>query len=314
MKLLRHSLKETAGEAIMGNKLDHTAFIKVLLAVFLPVLALPHSGQQPTDDCVRTFIGVKGPFAFKSLFISEKGDRFTVGARGEISVTTANRQRTTRVAGNVDLRSSYFFSETTGYVVGVDGWISSTEDNGKTWIFHKSNSTRALNSIVCKQRSRCWAAGDSGTIVFTLDGISWTRAITNTKTDLISIFFISERKGFAGGVDGTLLRSMDGGHSWKPIDDLPSQISKTDGSLVGFWRAIYFYNDSFGCVSSPIAAVCTQDGGASWYLPDFPKETKGTLLVGLANFGKELKFVTSCAGDFITRDGGKTWFRDLGTS
>src|SRR5689334_879847 len=45
---------------------------------------------------------------------------------------------------------------------------------------------------------------------------AWTKQPAGTMAWLHSVFFIDANRGWAAGSKGTLLRTEDGGHTWKP--------------------------------------------------------------------------------------------------
>lgn len=70
-------------------------------------------------------------------------------------------------------------------------------------------------------------ADSTGQIFKTRDsGTTWTRQNSTTTNDLHSVYFISEDYGFAGGEYNTLLRTVDGGVTWKEQDQNFSYHSK----------------------------------------------------------------------------------------
>lgn len=70
----------------------------------------------------------------------------------------------------------YFFSPTTGYMVGYGGKIFFTNDTGKTWTQQISGTKQWLYSVEFIDSLSGWVSGDSGTILHTTDGGKlWTR-------------------------------------------------------------------------------------------------------------------------------------------
>ena len=270
------------------------------------VLLLPNLYVVIGQECVRTFQEVQGPFAFKNRFVSQQGNIYGVGI--ELSVVD-NSRNVSRfpIPGSWDLRATYFLDEHLGYVVGDKGTISVTRDGGRSWKLLDSTAKVDLNAINCVAANRCWAVGDSGTILFTNDGESWLQTRTLLEVDLFSVSFVSDRRGFAGGNDGKLYSSQDGGLTWQGVDRLPPQVApRTEFDSVT-WRSIQFFDEQFGCVSSEYHAVCTRDGGTTWFWPDFLENEKQGGLIGLAKIEKKAVFLGSCGTDFVTTNRGKSW-------
>lgn len=281
-------------------------FSKCLHLGLVTVLLFPTLYGVTGQECVRTLQEVQGPFAFKNRFVSQQGTIYGVG----VELSVVDKSRTVSlfpIPGTSELRSTYFFDEHLGYVVGGKGTILVTRDGGRSWKLLDSTIKVDLNAINCVAADRCWAVGASGTILYTIDGESWQRTRTSFEDDLFSVSFTSDQRGFAGGNDGKLYNSQDGGLTWQAVDRLPPQAAlRTEFDAVT-WRSIQFFDEQFGCASSEYHAVCTRDGGATWFWPAFLENEKIWGLIGLAKIERKAVFLGSCGRDFVTMDRGKSW-------
>lgn len=106
-----------------------------------------------------------------------------------------------------------FPSKDIGYVVG-DGIIIKTIDEGNAWITLITGlpSNISLYSIYCPNNNTCYAVGDSGTILKTINGgADWVNQNSVTTEKLNSIFFTDEDTGFIVGENGLILKTINGG-------------------------------------------------------------------------------------------------------
>lgn len=101
----------------------------------------------------------------------------------------------------------------------------------------------------------------------------WTKLNSKTLAWLQDIYFISEKKGWIAGSDGTFLETADGGESWR-------QAAKFTSDTI---RQVYFSDDQNGwllCERSvynrgsnfPSYILQTSDGGVSWDKLEFAKD------------------------------------------
>ena len=107
---------------------------------------------------------------------------------------------------NTKLNSVFFINRNVGWTVGAGGKILMTLNGGKFWHFQKSNVTQDLFDIAFINTGTGWAIGDNGVILKTTTaGNIWEPVQTSVRHKLEKIFFI-ERKGWAVGFGGTVLR------------------------------------------------------------------------------------------------------------
>lgn len=105
---------------------------------------------------------------------------------------------------------------------------------------------------------RLIAVGERGHILISEDsGNSWTQVETPTRTTLTGLFFIDGKNGWAVGHDQVILKTGDGGSSWR----LVYQDIEADSPLFD----IYFLDASHGyAVGAYGQFLETFDGGENW--------------------------------------------------
>jgi photosystem II stability/assembly factor-like uncharacterized protein len=146
--------------------------------------------------------------------------------------------------------------------VGSGGGIARSVDGGKIWDFHiwTGRSTDNLWGVSFSDGKVGWAVGNGGIIYKTLEGgkaKTWDRlsAPTGFHNDLYAVKAISSTHAVAVGVNGAILLTDDGGHTWT----LPG--TPTGFNLFG----VDFGTEKDGvAVGNHATILRTKDGGASW--------------------------------------------------
>ncbi len=115
-----------------------------------------------------------------------------------------------------------------GFVVGAEGNIIKTTDQGTTWIGPiYIETTNTLNGItyIDKNDNNIWILiGNNGLIYKTYDsGINWKNINSGVESNLVSIKFSDNKKiGIIVGEEGKILSSTDEGETWS-VYTYPSQ-------------------------------------------------------------------------------------------
>ena len=158
-----------------------------------------------------------------------------------------------------DLWSTFFIDDSTGWIVGSDGFIKKTTNASLDWIEQNSGTTLILKSVQFVDKNTGWICGESGLIMKTTDGgQNWIRQTSGTTNHLTDICFWDVRSGFAAGFSGTILKTTDGGSSW---------ISQPSGTLsniydIDFVDALTGY--AVGGEYGAYTILKTTDGGSNW--------------------------------------------------
>ncbi len=131
----------------------------------------------------------------------------------------------------------------------------------------------------------------------------WSKATSPTQVDLYAVSMATESKAWAVGAKGTILKTEDGGATWK----------SQDAGLTEDLYAVSFVDGKHGWVGGVKGLVyATKDGGKTW--------TKSTTNItgsirGLQFINDELGFAVGDNFTFLsTRDAGKTWQARSGSS
>jgi photosystem II stability/assembly factor-like uncharacterized protein len=168
----------------------------------------------------------KNSRAIFSMGFSDGANGIAVGAgsygsRGSISVTSDSGKTWTIPVQDAayGLLSIYSIDSKTAVCVGQNGSILRTADSGKSWNEMSSGTSEYLISVFFLSPNMGFASGDKGTILKTIDGgFHWSAIKTNYTDQITSLYFLDDMTGFAaGGGPGGILKTEDGGESWKKI-------------------------------------------------------------------------------------------------
>jgi photosystem II stability/assembly factor-like uncharacterized protein len=267
-----------------------------------------------------------------------------------------------------------FPTPSTGYVADARGYLYKTEDGGVTWARIHEIATRWFLEVLAFPTATTGFVGSRDCLVKTVDGgatwqritnpvqglpfgqylrltsdgqlptaRNWYNAITEDGRflDLIGVCFISAAEGYVAGMDGSLLRSLDGGWTWSEIhvavsvglrsvafrDPETAIVAGGRGTILMVGRndraarAVYGPTDEeldHVCFASRLrgfavgqqgALVATADGGETW--SSRPSGTQAWL--HRVSFFDEAHGIIVGAGGVVLRtdDGGATWTKAI---
>ena len=220
-----------------------------------------------------------------------------------LSISTTNAQWVLQNNNLQDyiLRGINFISADIGFIVGSNGIILKTNDEGETWVTKNSGTTEWLNAVFFTDINNGIAVGENGTILNTYDGGEvWNLKPNGTLAALFNVSFIDNNNGFIVGTWGTLLKTTDGGNSW---------ISKNLGQLGWQLRdiSIIDQNNAFIVGNADTASLIlnTKDGGDTW---TYQSIDTIEVLFGVTFQSANIGTVSGEYGTILkTSDGGITW-------
>lgn len=154
------------------------------------------------------------------------------------------------------------------FVVGAGGYIYMMQDPtaGVSVLDAGSVVTSNLNDVHALSGEFAIAVGDGGAVLFTENGVTWSKAPTSPVgigTSLTTCWAKSESLWFVGSNTGRLYYTTNAGQTWSTKDFV--------GSGSGVVRSIRFSSDSVGYMSHSTTAprgriLRTTNGGYSWKL------------------------------------------------
>ena len=144
----------------------------------------------------------------------------------------------------------FFINENVGWVCQAGGAIYKTTNGGENWI--SINPPGYDGEIFFINQDTGWAATTWGVSKSTNGGIDW---VLKNSTISHSLYFSNINNGWATGLGGSILKSIDEGESW---------VSKTSGTTSNF-NSINFHNNNVGiCVGNSGTILLSTNGGESW--------------------------------------------------
>lgn len=164
-----------------------------------------------------------------------------VGARGLIMISDDAGANWSQVASPVssDLLSAYFPTVRQGWIVGHEGVVLHSSDQGQTWV--KQIDGRVTARQLEEYYGQRAASGDQQAAGY-LEGIKLNYK-DGPEQALMDVWFSDENNGIAVGTFGTLLATRDGGKSWE------SWMARVDNPELLHYMAIAGVGDEVFIVS-----------------------------------------------------------------
>jgi photosystem II stability/assembly factor-like uncharacterized protein len=211
-----------------------------------------------------------------------------------------------------DLNAVYFADAKRGWIAGDDGFLSRTEDGGRSWSPQAVGTTDAINDIYFRNKEDGYLLAGNRIFNTSDSGRAWRevrrflpRDFDDALPELYSVRFSGKKRGWVVGsvsrrdtvVDSLLIYTDDGGTSW-----LRRRVP-TRRELIH----LDFVSDKRGWVVGASGTILhTEDGGETWaeqhsgttatlYHIDFRNERVGW---AVGEHGTVLR----------TTDSGETWF------
>ena len=123
----------------------------------------------------------------------------------------------------------YFETPLKGWIVTEQTHILHTNDGGKTWTIKFKDEDFILKSISFCDTLHGWVVGEYGYIYHTADGgVSWKKQaghfeISRETGDVVGdpflfdVVAVDPQTAWAVGIDGYVIRTLDGGKTWKEV-------------------------------------------------------------------------------------------------
>lgn len=191
--------------------------------------------------------------------------------------------------------------------VGEGGKIFHSADLGAKWTFLQQKEPRINVSSIARADKDAILIAGGPSILRSADGKDFVKAKTATDKAVNAICLIDSLAGVAVGAEGTIQRTVDGGHTWTAVESG----TKRDLSVVAFSderNGIAIGNYGFAGPSM----VRTEDGGNTWHAQ--PCRSGMTICDGTiplhamallrSGFGMA---VGGAGAVYRTADGGRNW-------
>ena len=130
----------------------------------------------------------------------------------------------------------------------------------------------------------------------------WDVQPTGVPDDLTAVYFVNDNLGFAAGKNNTIIRTTDGGKTWKRLLERRESGPQYD--------QLVFINEKEGWLREPKALLHTTDGGDTWQAAaKLPLQMDYGFGAGSAAGSSwfQLQVEHTGVGLYRTDDGGKLW-------
>ncbi len=192
-----------------------------------------------------------------------------------------------------------FISISLIFVISVISVSGSGPVEGEIWTF---NPMDTLYDIVYLNEKKAVIVGSQGKILVSHSKYNnlWSPRDSKVWEGFTCLSFIDEKMGLAGGHGGIIIRTMDGGETWKIVRESSLQSQPIlDIELVS-------ENVAYACGGYDLM-IKSVDGGNTWN--DIP--TGETIIYGGMDFiNEKVGFIVGEFGTVMkTLNGGKTWIK-----
>ena len=160
-----------------------------------------------------------------------------------------------------NLHGVKFYSANFGMVVGENGKILRTTNGGLNWFSGTVVSSLAMYKLAYVDSLRWTIVGQNGLILYSSNaGSSWNvNGTAGVSVNLADIQFVKTEgvtsdTGYIAGVNGTLLRTTNGGVTW-------SQVPVITSNNLYF---VHFVGQNTGFVGGYNVAIKTTNAGVNW--------------------------------------------------
>jgi photosystem II stability/assembly factor-like uncharacterized protein len=204
------------------------------------------------------------------------------------------------------LMKVYFATSSKGWIVGERTHILSTADGGKTWNIQFKDEDFILKSISFCDELHGWAVGEYGFIYHTKDGganwvkqaghfdISEETGAVEGGSFLFDVVAVDSQTAWAVGIDGYVIRTLDGGKMWKEVKtDAP----KTQLFCVASNQAGTVLIGGNGTI------LISMDNGKTWKNPTFDPPIIYGWLYGLSRRASSEFVAVGWDGSIYLSDG-----------
>lgn len=173
-----------------------------------------------------------------SISMNSLGDVFVLGDKNTFALsldTGATWSSPQVLAFELSMNFARFIDDKKIFASSAFGDILKSDDKGLTWEIVYSNPEHNSFYRINAVGDKLIAVGDNGKIVLSNDmGYSWIDVSSGTGERLLCLNFSDENIGYAGGENGVLLKTTDGGLTWSLVEYtmVTAPVSKSLGNNV----------------------------------------------------------------------------------
>jgi hypothetical protein len=161
-----------------------------------------------------------------------------------------------------------------------------TSDGGAHWT-EQPAAEEGISLFFLNENSG-WMVTPKGIWSTSEAGRNW-RKLSRSPKNLLTVYFLTEQRGFAVGLRRTAWETNDGGQSWKPLVEAEK---KGEGAGQAAYNSIHFLNGQMGMISGWTMKAYEAERLPAWIEPDHAIRRAERPVTWLS---------------LLTADGGKTW-------
>jgi len=252
-------------------------------------------------------------YTFSSIYFVDSKIGWAVGDEGTIIHTEDGGKTWEKQKSPVPffLMKVNFVSPLKGWIVTERTHILNTEDGGKTWKIQFKDEDYILQSISFCDPLHGWAVGEYGYIYHTQNGgATWKKQAGFFKLSdqtgkpeggnfLFDVVAIDPQTVWAVGIDSYVVRTVDGGKTWKEIG---TGVPKTPLFCVVFNRA------DVVAIGGRGVFLTSMDRGQNWAAPKFEPPVTYGWIYGIARRG-DVSFAAVGSEGAIYLNTSNIWYR-----
>lgn len=244
-------------------------------------------------------------YALSSVYFIDQNTGWCVGVDRILKTTNGGINWLNLFSEEIGLRSVYFTDHNTGWAAGVIGVIYKTTNVGTTWVSQVCGNVTTY-SVCFINNNTGWASGSNERIFKTTNGgTNWLLQFSDTINSLYSIDFVDQNTGWIVGMSGTIFKTTNAGMNWF------NQTSGTNSDLL----SVCFIDQNTGWCTGWGTIIKTTNSGLNWF----------TQLNGYFSSLTSIRFINQNTGwtagglyysdsalIMKTTNGGANWFRQNG--
>ena len=184
--------------------------------------------------------------------------------------------------------------------VGAHGYITYSNDEGRTWQRARSPATTLLTAVYFSDAQNGWAVGHDAVILATRDGgETWSEQFSAVQEQrpLLDVLFLNTELGFAIGAYGAFYETRDGGKTWAA-----RKITEEDKHLNSFVKVS---DEQLLIAGEAGILLFSTDAGKNWQTLAAPY--KGSFFGGLSAADGSIVVFGLRGKLFRSVDRGQTW-------
>jgi photosystem II stability/assembly factor-like uncharacterized protein len=222
-------VRSTTDGGVTWTRRELTSFYDILSISFVSRqvgFIAPNSvtiGVQVTRDGGSTWTSCLSEYT-NDLDYTDANTIYTLKTNGTVLKSTNQGSSWNSIGAGLSsgMKGINFVNATTGFAWsgnGLNGKVYRTTNAGLLWSLVYDNPMVDINSVILTPGGRYLAVGTGGMIISSTNATSWSIVHAGAIGGALRrVDFTGNLNGFAAGDRGSLIRTVDGGINWTPVD------------------------------------------------------------------------------------------------